>query len=146
EQMGKGTAGLVTGLSSLATATNATWVAVARDQSDRLLAERGDPASLVTADGTQFRVSFVDADPMTYDLYYNVVSNPLLWFIQHYLWDLAREPLVDASIHRAWSDGYVRMNRRIAERVVAHALAADLPPLIFVQDYQLYCVPKLLRE
>jgi len=111
-----------------------------------VLAERGDPASLVTADGAQFRVSFVDADPMTYDLYYNVVSNPLLWFIQHYLWDLAREPLVDASIHRAWSDGYVRMNRRVAERVVTHARTSDLPPLIFVQDYQLYCVPQLLRE
>ncbi len=146
EQLIKGSGGLVTGLSSLASATNATWVAVARDQSDRALAERGDPALLVTADGTEFRVSFVDADPMAYDLYYNVISNPLLWFIQHYLWDLAREPLVDASIHRAWTDGYLRVNRRVADRVVAQARAADLPPLIFVQDYQLYCVPSLVRE
>jgi trehalose 6-phosphate synthase len=142
----KGTGGLVTGLSSLAVATNATWVAVARDQSDRVLAEKGDPAQLITSDGTEFLVSFVDPEPQAYDLYYNVISNPLLWFIQHYLWDLAREPVLDASIQRAWTDGYVRVNRRIADRVVERARRAELPPLVFVQDYQLYCVPSMLRE
>ncbi len=146
EQLVKGPGGLVTGLSSLAAATDATWVAVVRDQSDRMLAERGDPASLTTADGTEFRVSFVEADAMEYDLYYNVISNPLLWFIQHYLWDLAREPVVDASVHRAWTDGYVRVNRKIAERVVAQAARTEVQPLIFVQDYQLYCVPAMIRE
>jgi trehalose 6-phosphate synthase len=146
EQLVKGTGGLVTGLSSLAAATDATWVAVARDQADRVLADRGNPALLVTSDGTEFKVSFVEPDAASYDLYYNVISNPLLWFIQHYLWDLAREPVVDASIQRAWTDGYVRVNRSIAERVVAQAKRSPLLPLVFVQDYQLYCVPRMVRE
>ena len=146
EQLVKGVGGLVTGLSSLAAATDATWVAVARDQSDRVLAQRGDPATLVTEDGTEFRVAFVDPDPYAYDLYYNVISNPLLWFIQHYLWDLAREPIVDSSIQRAWSEGYVRVNQLVAERVAAEAASSGRTPLVFVQDYQMYCVPELVRQ
>jgi trehalose 6-phosphate synthase len=146
ERLVKGAGGLVTALSSLAASTHALWVAVARDDSDRALAERGDPAELVTEDGTSYRVSFVDPAPEAYDLYYNTISNPLLWFIQHYLWDLAREPVIDTATLYAWREGYERVNRMIAERVVREAAAATLPPLVFIQDYQLYCVPAMVRE
>ncbi len=146
ERLVKGAGGLVTALSSLAAATHAIWVAIARDDADRALAARGDPASLETDDGTHYRVAFVDPGREAYELYYSVIANPLLWFIQHYLWDLAREPVVDASIHGAWTNGYVNVNRQVAERVVQAAREAARPPLVFVQDYQLYCVPQLVRE
>jgi len=94
ERLVKGAGGLVTALSSLAAETDALWVAAARDEQDRSLAARGDPAQLRTADGTDYRVAFIQPSAEAYDLYYNVISNPLLWFIQHYLWDLAREPVV----------------------------------------------------
>ena len=146
EHLQKGAGGLVTALSSLASATNALWVAVARDDSDRALAERGDPAELVTDDGASYRVAFVHPTSEEFDLYYNSISNPLLWFIQHYLWDLAREPIVDAGTVHAWRDGYVRVNQLVADRVIAEARAADRQPLVFVQDYQMYCVPEMVRE
>ncbi|HWF58120.1 MAG TPA: trehalose-6-phosphate synthase [Candidatus Dormibacteraeota bacterium] len=146
ERLVKGAGGLVTALSSLASSTNALWVAVARDDSDRALAARGDPAELETEDGTSYRVSFVQPHPDAYDLYYNTISNPLLWFIQHYLWDLAREPIVDTATIYAWREGYVRINQMVADRVVAEARAASKPPLVFVQDYQLYCVPGMVRD
>lgn len=146
ERLVKGAGGLVTALSSLAAATDSVWVALTRDDSDRLLMSRGDPAELVTDDGTQYRVAFVDAGREAYDLFYSVISNPLLWFIQHYLWDLAREPVVDSTVQRAWTDGYVRVNRMVADRVIAEARRAPRPPLVFVQDYQLYCVPQMVRE
>ena len=146
ERLVKGAGGLVTALSSLASSTNALWVAVARDDSDRALAARGDPAELETEDGTTYRVSFVQPQPEAYDLYYNSISNPLLWFIQHYLWDLAREPVVDTATLYAWREGYVRVNQLVADRVVAEARSSSLPPLVFVQDYQLYCVPGMVRE
>ena len=146
ERLVKGAGGLVTALSTLAAATGALWVAVARDETDRTLSEKGDPAELVTDDGTSYRVAFVQADPVAYDLYYNSVSNPLLWFIQHYLWDLAREPVVDASTLYAWREGYVRVNQLVADRVVEEARRAENQPLVFVQDYQLYCVPAMVRE
>ena len=145
EQLVKGAGGLVTALSTLAASTGALWVAVARHDADRSLAGRGDPAELVTDDGTAFRVAFVEPDRDAYDLYYNSVSNPLLWFIQHYLWDLAREPVVDTSTLYAWREGYVRINQMVADRVVAEARRVDRRPLVFVQDYQLYCVPAMVR-
>lgn len=146
ERLVKGAGGLVTALSSLAAATDSVWVAIARDDSDRELMARGQPADLVTEDGTAYSVSFVDPGREAYDLFYSVISNPLLWFIQHYLWDLAREPIVDAGVMRAWSDGYVRVNQAVADRVVAEARRAAKPPLVFVQDYQMYCVPQMVRQ
>jgi trehalose 6-phosphate synthase len=146
ERLVKGAGGLVTALSSLATSTGALWVAVARDEADRALAARGDPAELVTEDGTTYRVSFVQPQPEAYDLYYNSISNPLLWFIQHYLWDLAREPVVDTATLYAWREGYLRVNQMVSDRVVAEARVSSLPPLVFVQDYQLYCVPGMVRQ
>jgi trehalose 6-phosphate synthase len=146
ERLVKGAGGLVTALSSLAAATDSVWVAIARDESDRALMARGDPADLVTDDGSEYRVAFVDPGREAYDLFYSVISNPLLWFIQHYLWDLAREPVVDSTVLRAWDEGYVRVNRCAADRVIAEANRAAKPPLVFVQDYQLYCVPQMVRE
>jgi len=146
ERLVKGAGGLVTAMTSLASATDAVWVALARDSSDRVLAERGDPAELTTDDGTTVKVAFVQPTNEAYDLYYNVIANPLLWFIQHYLWDLAREPVVDETIHRAWIDGYVTVNRLVADRVLAEVERSDKPSVVLVQDYQMYCVPGLIRE
>jgi trehalose 6-phosphate synthase len=146
DRLVKGAGGLVTALSTLASSTRALWVAVARDDSDRALAARGDPAELETEDGTTYRVSFVQPKADTYDLYYNVISNPLIWFIQHYLWDLAREPIVDTATRYAWREGYVRVNQMVADRVVAEARTSSLPSLVFIQDYQLYCVAGMVRR
>ncbi|MBV8300309.1 MAG: trehalose-6-phosphate synthase [Candidatus Dormibacteraeota bacterium] len=146
ERLVKGSGGLVTGLSTLAATTEAVWVAVARDEADRMLMERGDPAELVTEDGTAYRVAFVDPGREAYELYYSVISNPLLWFIQHYLWDLAREPVVDGSTQEAWTKGYLAVNELVAEQVVRQARASRQTPLVFVQDYQLYCVPAMVRN
>ncbi|MGH3579006.1 MAG: trehalose-6-phosphate synthase, partial [Mycobacterium sp.] len=146
ERLVKGAGGLVTAMTSLASATDAVWVALARDASDRRLAERGDPAELTTEDGTTLKVAFVEPTSEAYDLYYNVISNPLLWFIQHYLWDLAREPVVDETIHKAWVNGYMTVNQLVATRVLAEVERSDKPAVVFVQDYQMYCVPGLIRE
>ena len=145
ERLAKGAGGLVTALSSLAAATDSVWVAIARDDADRALMARGDPAELVTDDGTQYRVAFVDPGREAFDLFYSVISNPLLWFIQHYLWDLAREPIVDEGIHRAWADGYEHVNQLVADRTVEVAKRSSRPPLVFVQDYQMYRVPQMVR-
>ncbi|MFN2582869.1 MAG: trehalose-6-phosphate synthase [Candidatus Dormibacteria bacterium] len=146
ERLSKGAGGLVTALSSLAALTGSIWVAIARDDSDRALMARGDPAELVTDDGSQYRVAFVDPGPEPFDLFYSVISNPLLWFIQHYLWDLAREPIVDEGIQRAWTDGYELVNQLVADRAVEEVRRSSKRPLLFVQDYQMYCVPKMVRE
>ena len=149
ERLVRGSGGLVTAMSSLATATDAVWVAAVRNDQDRQLAARaepGQPAHLRSEDGGCFRVAFVQPTAEAYDLYYNQISNPLLWFIQHYLWDLGREPIIDAGTEHAWRDGYQHVNHLFAQEVVAQARNSDRPPLVLVHDYQLYCVPHMVRS
>ena len=62
----------------------------------------------------QTRLHYATPTPEQYEQYYSVIANPLLWFIQHYLWDLAREPIINGRIHRAWANGYVEVNKQVA--------------------------------
>ena len=148
ERIVRGAGGLVTAMSALAQASDATWVAVAGGESDLRLASRADKDGLVevvSEDGRKFRLAYIQPDPGAYDLYYNQISNPLLWFIQHYLWDLGREPILDSRTERAWREGYVQVNSEFADRVVAIAVKAKARPLILVQDYHLYLLPGMVR-
>ena len=140
ERLVKGAGGLVTALSSLATETGALWVAAARDEQDRTSPHAATPPSSGPPTGPSTGSPSSSPPPEAYDLYYNVIGNPLLWFIQHYLWDLAREPLVDDSTRHAWREGYVAVNRMFADRVAREAAAGDRPPLVLIQDYQMYLV------
>ncbi len=149
ERITRGGGGLVTAMSALAQASNAPWVAVARGESDERLAERADQhgVSQVTSDdGNKFRIAYIHPEPAAYDLYYNEISNPLLWFIQHYLWDLGREPILDSRTERAWRDGYVKVNEEFADRVVSLAERSKDRPLILSQDYHLYLMPGMVRR
>ena len=51
-------------------------------------------------DGSPYRLRLVAHDEAAYDRFYNVFANPTLWFVQHYLWNLAEAPDVDASLSR----------------------------------------------
>ena len=44
------------------------------------------------ADGAAYRLRLVAHDPAAYERFYNVVANPTLWFLQHYLWGLGSAP------------------------------------------------------
>ncbi|RZS65952.1 trehalose 6-phosphate synthase/phosphatase [Agromyces ramosus] len=68
--------------------------------------------------------------------YYEGFSNDTLWPLYH---DVIAPP----SFHREWWEAYVRVNRRFAE---AAARAASDGAVVWVQDYQLQLVPRMLRE
>ena len=70
----------------------------------------------ISAAGTPFRLRLVSHDPEAYRLFYGVVSNPVLWFVQHGLWSLKHDP--DADLTVPWRDGYVVANRALAEAAV----------------------------
>src|SRR6266849_4423767 len=93
----RGGGGLVTGLAGLAQATGAVWVACAREGPDQELSasDGSEPLSLQTEEGLRYRVLWVKPPRLAYDLYYNTIANPLLWFVQHYLWNLAEAPMLD---------------------------------------------------
>jgi trehalose 6-phosphate synthase len=105
--------------------------------------------------GTPVRISggpgaveifYANPHPDAYRRYYSVIANPLLWFLQHYLWGLVDEPVIDDGIWSAWERGYVVVNRLMAEKVVEVARRATRPALVMTQDYQLYLAPREVRR
>ena len=137
----RGSGGLVTALRPLVDRMDVTWVASAMSDPEREMASGGGRAER-SAGGSEFRLRLVAHDPAVYRLFYGVVANPVLWFVQHGLWSLKREP--EADLGRSWRQGYVEANRALAAAVIEEL---DRVPdaCIFVQDYHLYLVPSLVR-
>jgi trehalose 6-phosphate synthase len=144
----RGSGGVVTAVSAISRYTHPIWVASAMTDGDRLRAQRAEEHGeiVIIPPESDFRLRFVVLDPEIYDRYYNQVSNPLLWFLQHYLWDVPRAPDIDENTWRAWTDGYVIANQQFAREIVAAADASQRPPVVMLQDYHLYLVPGLIRE
>ena len=140
-----GAGGLVKALTSLATAVKASWVAAARTETERELAMQRRPISWDTGADNAFPIFFAETDPEAYRLHYAVISNPMLWFAHHYLWDIATEPVVDRATYRAWFDGYWEVNASVADRAIAVARELPRRPLFLTQDYQLYLAPERIR-
>lgn len=110
------------------------WIASATTDEDRVVAREGASDVVLVAH---------DAD--AYDRYYNVVANPMLWFIQHSLWDQGTRPELGRAFREAWHDGYARVNRGFADAVVA-ALDENPGATVLFHDYHLYLAPRLVRE
>jgi trehalose 6-phosphate synthase len=142
----RGGGGLVTALRSLVSHHHVTWIASAISPEDRLVAqETGGAIDEIARDGSAYRLRLVEHDERAYDWFYNVVSNPTLWFLQHYLWELTRAPQIDQGLHNAWHEGYVPVNQAFAEAVLDE-LARDPEAAVFFHDYHLYLAPRLVRE
>jgi trehalose 6-phosphate synthase len=134
----RGAGGLVTALSGVFFRDDTTWVAAAMTDGDREVALEGyeiDPDS-------RQRVRFVAIPPDRYDAFYNQMSNRILWFLHHYLWDTARTPVFDEKTEATWRE-FVEANRMFA---LALAEEGDRDPVYLIQDYHLALVPAMLRE
>ncbi len=145
-QLKPGAGGLVTALTSLADATRASWVSAARNPIEREYAKSGQPIDSSAQSDRAFPIFFAATKAEAYRLHYAVISNPLLWFAHHYLWNIAMEPVVDKNVHRAWSEGYCRVNAAIADRALTIGRLQPHRPLFLTQDYQLYLAPELIRS
>lgn len=118
--------GLVTALAPIMQKGNGVWVGWA--------GKHGRDLEPFTADG-------IDMHPVAlskHDLkrYYEGFSNATIWPLYH-------DVIVDPEYHRDWWTSYVEVNTRFAE---ATAEAAPEGALVWVQDYQLQLVPRLLRQ
>jgi trehalose 6-phosphate synthase len=143
----RGGGGLVTALRSLVSHDDVTWIASAMTAEDTAAArDAGGEAFEETArDGSAFRLRLLEHEPAAYDRFYNVFSNPLLWFLQHYLWELAYTPVIDNGVYHAWDEGYVKVNRAFADAVIAE-LEEQPDAAVFFHDYHLYLAPRFVRN
>ena len=139
----RGGGGLVTALRSLVQYHDVTWLASAITEEDRAVA--GETFAETAADGSPYKLRLVAHDRQAYDWYYNVVANPMLWFVQHSLWELPYAPKIDAAFHRAWAEGYVAVNASFAAAVDAE-LERTPDAAVFFHDYHLYLAPRMVRE
>ncbi len=104
------------------------WVAAAISDADRELAGGPDGGRIdLAAFGGDYRVRMLDVPPERYDGYYNRISNGILWFAHHYLWDTVRQPVFDDETEQAWND-YVAVNRQFAEALAEEADRTATPP------------------
>ena len=118
--------GLVTALEPVMRGANGAWVGWA-GQADLEL----EPFDF---DGTRLIPVTLSAEDV--ELYYEGFSNDTIWPLYH---DVISPP----RYSRPWWEAYVRVNRRFA---AAAAEAVAQGGTVWVQDYQLQLVPKMLRE
>jgi trehalose 6-phosphate synthase len=130
----RGGGGLVTALRSLVAHHDVTWIASAMSDEDRVVA----------SDNSVDGLRLITHDPAAYESYYNVVANPTLWFLQHYMWELSSAPDFDPALTAAWDDGYVAVNEAFAAATVAE-LERQPSAAVFFHDYHLYLAPRLVR-
>ncbi|MFN8530366.1 MAG: trehalose-6-phosphate synthase [Anaerolineae bacterium] len=138
----RGAGGLVTAISAVARTQPILWISCALNKNDReWLAAVGD--GVQTQEDMQIRL--INPEAAHYHAYYNIISNPLLWFVQHQLHDTPRSPIIDERVWRAW-DGYRAINRQLAEAAAASIRELEGPVVVMPQDYHLYLFPRYLRE
>jgi trehalose 6-phosphate synthase len=141
----RGTGGLVTALTGLATHRDAVWIASAMTEGDVRKSRECDGRSFgVDTPEGEFEVRLVVSEPEAYDRFYNVVANPMLWFIQHYLWDLSNAPDIRENEVAAYEDGYKVVNEDLAEAVIEQ-IDGEQEPIVMVHDYHLYTLPAVVR-
>ncbi|GAA3209903.1 trehalose-6-phosphate synthase [Actinocorallia longicatena] len=118
--------GLVTAITPLMRGRDGAWVgwAGAADEEVEPFVEDGLALVPVPLSGAEI------------ELYYEGFSNATLWPLYH---DVVAPPVYE----RAYWDAYVKVNRRFAEKA---AEVASEGALVWIQDYQLQLVPKMLRE
>jgi trehalose 6-phosphate synthase len=142
----RGGGGLVTALTGLVNHRDATWIASAMSDEDVDVArEQGSRSFDVSLDDATYRVRLVESDADAYDAFYNVVANPMLWFIQHYLWDLSNAPDIRRAEVDAYENGYCVVNQDLA-RAVLEELEGTGQAVVMLHDYHLYVAPKFIRR
>jgi trehalose 6-phosphate synthase len=139
----RGSGGLVTALTGLAHFTKLTWVACALSPED---AEWKHGQICLEDNDCNLGVYFINPDPQAYDGYYNQISNPLLWFLQHSMWDIPRSPIIDQQTWIAWDMGYQVVNRQFAKEIAEIVRKKKKPVLIMLQDYHLYLTARYLKK
>jgi trehalose 6-phosphate synthase len=143
----RGTGGLVTALTGLASHRHAVWIASALTDGDARKAHEaeGEAFTVRSPAGGEYQVRLVVSEPDAYDRFYNIFANPMLWFIQHYLWDLSNAPDVRRNEVEAFEYGYNVVNEDLATAVIEE-IEGDDEPVVMVHDYHLYTLPALVRR
>ena len=140
----RGGGGMVTALMSATRFVPAVWIATAMTDGDRRAAEEAKGA-LIEVPDNEISVRFVVVPRNVYQRHYYVFCNPLLWFLQHYMWNTPRTPNIGRAVYEAWENGYIPVNQAIADAIASEAQNDERPPYVLLQDYHLYLATAQVR-
>ena len=143
----RGSGSVVTAFNSLTQNFEFTWVASAMGEGDRVVSNNGQGPHLKSPlPSHKINIRYVVTPRRVYHKYYNILCNPLLWFLQHYMWNPPYNPNVDAAVHDAWETGYIPVNQAFANSVIEEARALEQAPIVIGHDYHLYLLPEFVRQ
>jgi trehalose-6-phosphate synthase len=97
--------------------SEATWIAAAFSDDDREAARSG----ALEDSGVDLRMVAIESD--IHALHYDVISNGVLWFLFHGLFDRVRRPAFDQRFREAWQ-AYTAVNAAFA-KTTAEAAAPN---------------------
>ena len=120
--------------------SRASWIAAAISDADREAVSSGEAHRVAEEMGYDLRL--LSFDPEVYSGYYNDISNRMLWFANHCLWDeigIRGEDLAPS----AWDLAYEPVNHAFAEAAADHLQRGAL---VLFQDYHLSTAPRHLRR
>jgi len=143
----RGAGGVVTAMSTALTATDAVWISAARTKEDAVMSMRAPQRRIaMPPEKPQYWVRYVVPEKEDFRQYYSVISNSILWYLNHYMFDVIHSPVIDESVHQAWNNGYRKVNRLFAEEIVREIRSTDKKPLVFLQDYHLFLCAQYIRR
>jgi trehalose 6-phosphate synthase len=142
-EMTRGAGGMAGALDPVARrlGDRAVWICAATSDDDRKAMAAGAADGL--ADELGYPVYLLDIEPEAYSKYYDVVSNRMLWFANHCLWDELNVKEFGETELSAWENAYQPVNKRFADAVLE---VAEPDSLVLVQDYHLTTTPNYLRK
>jgi trehalose 6-phosphate synthase len=137
----RGAGGLVTAMSGALAASGGLWIAAAMSEEDR--GQAGAPLELGWSGEARYQVRLLSFDQSVYSHFYDGISNRVLWFLHHLLWDVPHAPTFE-GLAEAW-DGYREVNEGFA-RALEEEWRRSGTAVYLVQDYHLALVPAMLRR
>jgi trehalose 6-phosphate synthase len=98
------------------------------------------------AAGVPRRVAGLDCDLHAVALEPDLVEGHYHGFANRTLWPLFHDLIVQPVIDRAWWQAYEEVTRRFADVVEQVVMRSERTPVVWIQDYHLLLLPRLLRE
>ncbi|GCE19252.1 alpha,alpha-trehalose-phosphate synthase (UDP-forming) [Dictyobacter kobayashii] len=146
----RGAGGMVTALIDAGNRMEVSWVAMTMTDGDRLAVKKAQQENngilQSPIPGQKMQLRYVSVSKEAYRKHYEKISNELLWFLQHYMYDPTQDSASADQLQDAWQNGYTVANQAIADAVCVEIESEDTVPVVMLQDYHLYLAPLMIRQ
>ena len=123
-----------------------TWISASSGEADRIATEGSPDGHFTRGMPPEWLGRFIFPSRRAYHRFYNVICNPLLWFLHHRSWGFTHTPNIDREAHNAWQGGMIEVSREFAKVIASEAASSDLRPVVLLRDYHMALVGGMVRE